>query len=1829
MKKKFGSLFILACVLIVLSLLATVFVACDPADKGGDDPTDNQNPPATSDVTVTFDMFGEGEDSLTTGKTGEKFTFPTVADTDGYYFGGWFARADLGGEMLSGEGVFPAQNATYYAKWFKKYTFAVSLEQEDGSFARDESLDIGGTCVKDSVNVVTLDASELAIPENYEANRQSFEADMTAETKDVIVEIKLEFAALAVTYVSGLDGVENVTRNGKYGMTVEAELFGEQVGRYFLGWAESEEGQSAFFGGEKLLKKGEFSLYAVWTTAYGDIFGGYDVVSVAKGRSGRAFLDKAGYDAVEGTYDQASGTFAFSDGTKSELKGKMLENSFFYFKDTYERKFFAEDATDGECVEMKANGSATYTDKDGKKHEGSYTVDEQSGDFKFEGDVAISFRLYEPPFGIGDMYIRVKDDMQGVYAQKTEDGFSFNLLYLDGYGYAIEMWDPAHPYYNPYEDIEEYIFEGEYTLSGLSKGMPVIEFEIVRVPAYGSIVGYTVRVDESINGEMKGVLVGGASHDVSVRGAYTLADSYAGKYNSTADEEEEIELELDGYELGSYKGENGTYQTKRIQWYEFEGEYDEDDNPIYEVHSHSYIIFTGESGKETLLALEKADGREVDRCFEISAEMNVFDFENSTQLLYDSDSELMLELWHQKALVWERHQGSGVTYYTALDEGETSKLADGWTHFKGATEFDFKVTSVTEYTVRWRGASNKYVFIEDTLYIDESGIGRYVAGGAENAVEYTLDEGLADIYHFKNIGGRDYDFCVDSNGNVEDITFAKYSEEGRSSGNLYARLLTLEGGRAMIGFRLSDGRTYAYLIEGEISEAQGAFTFAATAVEEGYEEAFDDYLNFTYKIVDAQFIRYDGYELTAQGDGCVFTSDGFGGATLTMDGKTLTGTYSFLEGLTVFEYDGGDKYLAIEGEGATRSLQILSEEAGYYFEIVAGGVSSTSSYFFLDGRGNVTLSKYDPDRMIFIPLQGTYKTEGKKDEDGYALYTLEFNDADASVTYVAHLGSEKTNDGRQINTFWMEDPISSGTYAVRVRGEDMGILTVRKGTAIWIAGPDDMVVGEMFLCNVDDKDIYTQLTDGSRRLLQDANGESVFFSFEIEGSYFEMIFDITDETVDAGDGKKYSVIDARMYDYGMFGRLDGELTGERIYLDGHGNMTVYDEEGNIVDEGKVSRTEDDGNVMTFTGKTTFEFVISLRQGTTAYELSTFEYVVYDKDSDATFVGKDWTAFMMDGFGGAYLVDKYGMMTQGTYAYILDNIVRFDYDIVESAFIALANGEFSMITDDFISVGDVLYSYMGTDSEITIPDGVRTIAKQAFFGSNVTKVNFSKVERVEEGAFYGVPLEEISSDQIKFVGQSAFADIGDGLKTVNLPAVETIEAQAFFGNNAIRRLTLGAIKSVGEQAFTIGTTSVNLLVDLKLCDDPASVKFADDAFAAVDEDGYLLEVPAENLRVLVKSVAVINALAASQNASKFVRDYAVISFGEEVTYLEASQTVFGPTFYSLKDGGVYILDGKLSKIVDIDSGAVESVGLYEYTTAKDGESKQLEIYLKNGDGSYNVTPIEEKDGFIKLGDELLMSISGDMSVSHTFEDGDGKSAEVALTVRYDLFKGVVIEAKVTYDSQSASSAYAEGERIVFVIQDTEYSLRVTDETSCTVRATASVITLMTPGETFRLSVVVNAQGELESCVKFEQMSKGDFEEREVASFVKTSDGKLTLSVAPLKSSVAMLNDTYIAAYDEQNDRITLSCVSARENIWSEDDECSYGIELAWDVETFIATDCLRFSVDDAEYEVTAFSAEKVGSALIARVTVKMGASEITFEVNYVAEFGFGVRSIRQI
>ncbi len=255
MKKKFGSLFILACVLIVLSLLATVFVACDPADKGGDDPTDNQNPPATSDVTVTFDMFGEGEDSLTTGKTGEKFTFPTVADTDGYYFGGWFARADLGGEMLSGEGVFPAQNATYYAKWFKKYTFAVSLEQEDGSFARDESLDIGGTCVKDSVNVVTLDASELAIPENYEANRQSFEADMTAETKDVIVEIKLEFAALAVTYVSGLDGVENVTRNGKYGMTVEAELLASRWGDISSAGRRAKKDSLRFSAGKNCSKR--------------------------------------------------------------------------------------------------------------------------------------------------------------------------------------------------------------------------------------------------------------------------------------------------------------------------------------------------------------------------------------------------------------------------------------------------------------------------------------------------------------------------------------------------------------------------------------------------------------------------------------------------------------------------------------------------------------------------------------------------------------------------------------------------------------------------------------------------------------------------------------------------------------------------------------------------------------------------------------------------------------------------------------------------------------------------------------------------------------------------------------------------------------------------------------------------------------------------------------------------------------------------------------------------------------------------------------------------------------------------------------------------------------------------------------------------------------------------------------------------------------------------------------------------------------------------------------------------------------------------------------
>ncbi|MCM1187806.1 MAG: leucine-rich repeat domain-containing protein [bacterium] len=102
--------------------------------------------------------------------------------------------------------------------------------------------------------------------------------------------------------------------------------------------------------------------------------------------------------------------------------------------------------------------------------------------------------------------------------------------------------------------------------------------------------------------------------------------------------------------------------------------------------------------------------------------------------------------------------------------------------------------------------------------------------------------------------------------------------------------------------------------------------------------------------------------------------------------------------------------------------------------------------------------------------------------------------------------------------------------------------------------------------------------------------------------------------------------------------------------------------------------------------------------------------------------------------------------------------------------------------DYLISGGVLVAYSGSDTEITVPGGVRVIAAGAFAGH-------------EEIRTVRIP------DSVLVIGEAAFENCS-GLQRVNLgEGVEQIKDRAFFGCGSLEAVSVPAsVQSVGLQAF---------------------------------------------------------------------------------------------------------------------------------------------------------------------------------------------------------------------------------------------------------------------------------------------------------------------------------------------------------------------------------------------------------------------------------------------
>ena len=173
-----------------------------------------------------------------------------------------------------------------------------------------------------------------------------------------------------------------------------------------------------------------------------------------------------------------------------------------------------------------------------------------------------------------------------------------------------------------------------------------------------------------------------------------------------------------------------------------------------------------------------------------------------------------------------------------------------------------------------------------------------------------------------------------------------------------------------------------------------------------------------------------------------------------------------------------------------------------------------------------------------------------------------------------------------------------------------------------------------------------------------------------------------------------------------------------------------------------------------------------------------------------------------------------------------------YKIGKDAFAETAY--LSSSSQNMIMLGDgILYAYTGSESAVTVPDGVKVIGAYAFAGkTEITEISIpASVKSVQEGAFSGcTALRSVTAaGSLEEVGANAFADtawlnagsdyvtLGGCLiayrgseSVINMPdSIHSIGGGAFAGNADITTLNLtDAVTMIGSSAFE-GCTSLQI------------------------------------------------------------------------------------------------------------------------------------------------------------------------------------------------------------------------------------------------------------------------------------------------------------------------------------------------------------------------------------------------------------------------------------
>lgn len=173
------------------------------------------------------------------------------------------------------------------------------------------------------------------------------------------------------------------------------------------------------------------------------------------------------------------------------------------------------------------------------------------------------------------------------------------------------------------------------------------------------------------------------------------------------------------------------------------------------------------------------------------------------------------------------------------------------------------------------------------------------------------------------------------------------------------------------------------------------------------------------------------------------------------------------------------------------------------------------------------------------------------------------------------------------------------------------------------------------------------------------------------------------------------------------------------------------------------------------------------------------------------------------------------------------------EIGEAAFFR-CNAETIILPNSLRKIGEGAFRSCGQLNELLIPDSVTTIGKEAFMWSGITQIRLpKKLSAIRDNTFQGCKLEEIAlPEKVKSIGRSAFEDCYQ-LRHVTLPtSLKKIGEKAFRECSNLKEINLASDVEIGDNAFA-------------LCDKLSN----DDGFVVIN--GVLHESPAMYRNLIVE------------------------------------------------------------------------------------------------------------------------------------------------------------------------------------------------------------------------------------------------------------------------------------------------------------------------------------------------------------------------------------------